>query len=97
MLEHQNTEVTLKPRELVMRKVGGVDGDAQRINQLAWLFFLNIVGDLETTKSGSSSPVTATPYPSHKRSGGRLGLKIEKISTGRGCYSALERLLIGWR
>jgi len=30
-----------------MRKDAGVDGDAQRISQLAWMFFLKIFDDRE--------------------------------------------------
>ncbi len=33
-----------------MRKDAGVDGDAQRINQLVWMFFLKIFDDRETEK-----------------------------------------------
>ena len=29
----------------IMRKDAGVDGDAQRISQLCWMFFLKIVDD----------------------------------------------------
>src|SRR6266851_9559284 len=44
-----------------MRQDVGVDGDAQRISQLCWLFFLNIIDDqdqeLELTKDGYRSPI----------------------------------------
>lgn len=47
----------------IMRKDVGVDGDAQRISQLAWLFFLKIVDDqdqeLELLRDGYVSPVPA--------------------------------------
>ena len=33
-----------------MRKDAGVDGDAQRINQLVWMFFLKIFDDRESEK-----------------------------------------------
>ncbi|WP_069335782.1 HsdM family class I SAM-dependent methyltransferase [Sphingobium yanoikuyae] len=45
----------------VMRKDSGVDGDAQRISQLCWLFFLKIIDDqdqeLELMQPGYQSPV----------------------------------------
>lgn len=34
----------------IMRKDAGVDGDAQRIGQLVWLFFLKIFDDMEAEK-----------------------------------------------
>jgi len=47
----------------IMRKDVGVDGDAQRISQLAWLFFLKIVDDqdqeLELLRDGYVSPMPA--------------------------------------
>ena len=45
----------------VMRQDVGVDGDAQRISQLCWMFFLKIIDDqdqeLELLKDGYRSPV----------------------------------------
>ena len=45
----------------VMRQDVGVDGDAQRISQLCWMFFLKIIDDqdqeLELLKDGYGSPV----------------------------------------
>ena len=47
----------------IMRQDVGVDGDAQRISQLCWLFFLKIIDDqdqeLELLKDGYRSPVPA--------------------------------------
>ena len=47
----------------IMRKDVGVDGDAQRISQLCWMFFLKIIDDqdqeLELLKDGYQSPVPA--------------------------------------
>ena len=31
----------------IMRQDSGVDGDAQRISQLCWMFFLKIIDDQE--------------------------------------------------
>lgn len=47
----------------IMRKDTGVDGDAQRLSQLVWMFFLKIIDDqdqeLELTKDGYVSPIPA--------------------------------------
>src|SRR6266513_364561 len=44
-----------------MRQDVGVDGDAQRISQLCWMFFLKIIDDqdqeLELTKDDYRSPI----------------------------------------
>jgi type I restriction enzyme M protein len=45
----------------IMRQDSGVDGDAQRISQMCWMFFLKIIDDqdqeLEIVKSGYKSPI----------------------------------------
>lgn len=45
----------------IMRQDTGVDGDAQRISQLCWMFFLKIIDDqdqqLEVLKDGYRSPI----------------------------------------
>ena len=45
----------------IMRQDTGVDGDAQRISQLCWMFFLKIIDDqdqeLEITQTGYRSPI----------------------------------------
>jgi type I restriction enzyme M protein len=47
----------------IMRKDTGVDGDAQRISQLCWMFFLKIIDDqdqeFELTKDDYKSPIPA--------------------------------------
>ncbi len=47
----------------IMRQDVGVDGDAQRISQLCWMFFLKIMDDqdqeLETMQDGYRSPIPA--------------------------------------
>ncbi|RTL61586.1 MAG: SAM-dependent DNA methyltransferase [Pseudonocardiaceae bacterium] len=52
---------TVKSIQDIMRQDVGVDGDAQRISQLTWLFFLKIIDDqdqeLELTKDGYRSPL----------------------------------------
>src|ERR1700730_3885086 len=45
----------------IMRQDAGVDGDAQRISQLCWMFFLKIIGDqdqeLELLEPSYHSPI----------------------------------------
>src|SRR5205823_14586627 len=54
---------TVKAIQDLMRQDVGVDGDAQRISQLCWMFFLKIVDDqdqeLELLQPGYSSPLPA--------------------------------------
>src|ERR1700729_1741207 len=52
---------TVKSIQDIMRQDTGVDGDAQRISQLCWMFFLKIIDDqdqeLEMLKAGYRSPI----------------------------------------
>ena len=45
----------------IMRQDAGVDGDAQRLSQLCWMFFLKIIDDqdkeLEEKQKGYRSPI----------------------------------------
>ena len=51
----------VKSVQNIMRQDVGVDGDAQRISQLCWMFFLKIIDDqdqeLELLKDGYRSPI----------------------------------------
>ncbi len=53
---------TVKSIQDIMRQDVGVDGDAQRISQLCWMFFLKIIDDqdqeLELTKDDYHSPIS---------------------------------------
>ena len=53
----------MKSIQDIMRRDVGVDGDAQRISQLCWMFFLKIIDDqdqeLEVFKDGYRSPIPA--------------------------------------
>ena len=42
-----NISTTIKSIQDIMRQDAGVDGDAQRISQLVWMFFLKIFDDKE--------------------------------------------------
>ncbi len=61
-----NVSGIIKSIQDIMRKDVGVDGDAQRISQLVWMFFLKIFDDreaeLELTEDNYKSPV-----PEHLR------------------------------
>jgi type I restriction enzyme M protein len=52
---------TVKSIQDLMRKDVGIDGDAQRISQLCWMFFLKIIDDqdqqLEVMREGYRSPI----------------------------------------
>ena len=54
---------TVKSIQDIMRQDVGVDGDAQRISQLCWMFFLKIIDDqdqqLEIMQDGYRSPIPA--------------------------------------
>lgn len=56
-----SVRTTVKSIQDIMRKDVGVDGDAQRISQLCWMFFLKIIDDqdqeLELMKPGYQSPI----------------------------------------
>src|SRR6266516_3019262 len=54
---------TVKSIQDIMRQDSGVDGDAQRISQLCWMFFLKIIDDqdqqLELMQDDYRSPIPA--------------------------------------
>src|SRR5918997_4134491 len=56
-----SVRTTVKSIQDIMRQDSGVDGDAQRISQLCWMFFLKIIDDqdqeLEEMQRGYQSPV----------------------------------------
>jgi type I restriction enzyme M protein len=60
---------TVKAIQDIMRQDSGVDGDAQRISQLCWMFFLKIIDDqdqeMELMQEGYRSPI---PKPFRWRS-----------------------------
>jgi type I restriction enzyme M protein len=56
-----SVRTTVKSIQDIMRQDVGVDGDAQRISQLCWMFFLKIIDDqdqeLELMQEGYVSPI----------------------------------------
>ena len=65
-----SVRTTVKTIQDTMRQDAGVDGDAQRISQLCWMFFLKIIDDqdqeLELLKSGYRSPIPERLRNPHK-------------------------------
>jgi type I restriction enzyme M protein len=58
-----SVRTSVKSIQDIMRQDSGVDGDAQRISQLCWMFFLKIIDDqdqqLELMQDGYHSPIPA--------------------------------------
>ncbi|HEX9941136.1 MAG TPA: class I SAM-dependent DNA methyltransferase [Thermoanaerobaculia bacterium] len=56
-----SVRTTVKTIQDIMRQDSGVDGDAQRISQLCWMFFLKIIDDqdqeMELMQEGYRSPI----------------------------------------
>src|SRR5207249_11278786 len=56
-----SVRTTVKAIQDIMRHDSGVDGDAQRISQLCWMFFLKIIDDqdqqIELMQDGYRSPI----------------------------------------
>ncbi len=56
-----SARTVVKSIQDIMRQDVGVDGDAQRLSQLGWMFFLKIIDDqdqqLEVLQDGYRSPI----------------------------------------
>jgi type I restriction enzyme M protein len=61
-----NISGIVKTIQDIMRKDAGVDGDAQRIGQMVWMFFLKIYDDRETELE-LVEEVYQSPLPEHLR------------------------------
>ncbi len=61
-----NVSGIIKSIQDIMRKDVGVDGDAQRISQLVWMFFLKIFDDREDELELLEDNYE-TPLPKHLR------------------------------
>ena len=61
-----NISGTVKSIQDIMRKDAGVDGDAQRIGQMVWMFFLKIYDDREAELELIEDHYTS-PLPEHLR------------------------------
>ena len=61
-----NVSGVIKSIQDIMRKDVGVDGDAQRISQLVWMFFLKILDDREEELE-LIDDAFQSPLPDHLR------------------------------
>ena len=61
-----NVRATVKTIQDIMRQDAGVDGDAQRISQLCWMFFLKILDDQDKYLE-LIQPSYTSPLPKHLR------------------------------
>jgi type I restriction enzyme M protein len=61
-----NVRTTVKSIQDIMRQDSGVDGDAQRISQLCWMFFLKILDD-QDQELELVEPSYAPPLPERLR------------------------------
>src|SRR6202140_5072430 len=59
---------TVKSIQDIMRQDAGVDGDAQRISQLCWMFFLKILDD-QDAQIEVMDPKHTSPLPTELRWG----------------------------
>ena len=57
-----SVSTSIKSIQDIMRKDTGVDGDAQRLTQLVWMFFLKIFDDKEQ-EFAITSPDYKSPLP----------------------------------
>jgi type I restriction enzyme M protein len=55
---------TVKSIQDIMRQDSGVDGDAQRLSQLCWMFFLKIIDD-QDSELELLNPEYKSPIPTH--------------------------------
>ena len=78
-----SVRTTVKSIQDIMRQDAGVDGDAQRISQLCWMFFLKIIDDQD-----QELELTASRLPlAHPRatSSGATGRPTPRASPARRC------------
>jgi type I restriction enzyme M protein len=61
-----SVRVTVKSIQDIMRQDVGIDGDAQRISQLCWMFFLKILDD-QDQQLELMQPSYTSPLPNHLR------------------------------
>ena len=82
-----NVSNIVKTIQDIMRKDAGTYGDAQRLEQLGWMFFLKIFNDrekeLELLRDNYKSPL-----PQHLR-WSRLGLRMTRASPAMPCSISL--------
>ena len=70
-----NLTTLVKSIQDIMRQDAGVDGDAQRISQLAWMIFLKI---LMIKKKNMNYPMKIMSHQFLKNYAGEIGLLMKK-------------------
>jgi type I restriction enzyme M protein len=80
-----NLSATIKSIQDVMRQDAGINGDAQRIEQMVWLLFLKVFDaleeELELTRDSYTSPI---PSPC----AGATGRQTPRASRATACSSS---------
>ena len=86
---------TVKSIQDIMRKDAGVDGDAQRIGQLCWMFFLKIIDDqdreLEILNKDYRSPIPKRPATPATPAGSRLRPRSTRARTAPSSNTSCPR------
>ena len=78
-----SVRTTVKSIQDIMRQDVGVDGDAQRISQLCWMFFLKIIDDQDQELELTAGRLSlADP---DEASSGAPGPRTRKASPARRC------------
>ena len=76
----------VKSIQNIMRQDTGVDGDAQRIGQLCWMFFLKIIDDqdqelkFDSPGNGATSSTAAKEIDNEIRSYCRIGKLMRSVA-----------------
>ena len=76
---------TVKSIQDIMRQDAGVDGDAQRISQLCWMFFLKILDDQDQQLELMDGDVHVTDADSFA---GEHGRPTPRGMTGEACWTS---------
>ena len=79
-----SVRTTVKSIQNIMRQDTGVDGDAQRISQLCWMFFLKIIDDQDQENGDDARRLHISNSP--HASNGALGPPTPRASPARTCW-----------
>ena len=79
----------VKSIQNIMRQDTGVDGDAQRISQLCWMFFLKIIGDQDQELGVDAARLRLADTQS--ATNGALGRRTPRASPVKNCLHFHQR------